>query len=76
MGARCRLQVVVSIACLCCHSKAVVMLCWLVVLVYGRLAGGVYATLHGSDVVTRRMRVVVGRCVEVMGGIIGVVVAR
>ena len=52
------------------------MLCWVVVLVFGCLAGGVYVTLHGSDVVTRRMRVVIGRCVEVMGGIVGVVVAR
>ena len=32
--------------------------------------------LHGSDVVARRMRVVVGQCVEVVGGVIGVVVAR
>ena len=33
-------------------------------------SGGVYATLHGSDVVARRMRVVV------VGGVVGVVVAR
>ena len=42
---------------------------------FGCLAGGIYATLHGSDVVTRRMQVVIGRCVKVMGGIVGVVVA-
>ena len=39
-------------------------------------SGGVYATLHGGDMVARRMRVVVGRCVEVVGGVVGVVVAR
>ena len=38
--------------------------------------GGGYRTLHGSDVVARRMRVVVVRCVEVVGGVVSVVVAR
>ena len=38
--------------------------------------GGGYRTLHGSDVVARRMRVVVVQCVEVVGGVVGVVVAR
>ena len=38
--------------------------------------GGGYRTLHGSDVVARQMRVVVVRCIEVVGGVVGVVVAR
>ena len=38
--------------------------------------GGGYGTLHGSDVVVRRMGVVVVQCVEVVGGVVGMVVAR
>ena len=56
------------------------MLCWAVVLIFEPLGPFhrvvLYATLHGSDVVARRMRVVVGRCVEVVGGVVGVVLAR
>ena len=37
---------------------------------------GGYRTLHESDVVARRMQVVVVRCVEVVGGVVGVVAAR
>ena len=37
--------------------------------------GGGYRTLHGSDVVASWIWVVVVQCVEVVGGIMGVVVA-
>ena len=37
-------------------------------------AGGLCLPLHGIDVLAKRMVVVVGRCVEVVGGIVGVVV--
>ena len=38
--------------------------------------GGGYRTLHGSDVVARQMQVVIVRCVEVVGGVVGMVVAH
>ena len=44
------------------------MLCWAVVLVFEPL--GLF------DQVARRMRVVVGRCVKVVGGVVGMVVAH
>ena len=37
--------------------------------------GGSYRMLHGSDVVARWMQVVVVCCVEVVGGVMGMVVA-
>ena len=37
-------------------------------------AGGLDVTLHRGDVVAEQMWVVVGRCVEVVGGMVGVVV--
>ena len=37
-------------------------------------AGGLDVTLHQGDVVAEWMWVVVGRCVEVVGGMVGVVV--
>ena len=37
-------------------------------------AGGLQVTLHQGDVVAKQMWVVVGRCVEVVGGVIGMVV--
>ena len=36
--------------------------------------GGLHVMLHWGDVVAKRTWVVVGRCVEVVGGIAGVVV--
>ena len=37
-------------------------------------AGGLLVTLHWGDVVAKRTWVVVGRCVEVVGGVVGMVV--
>ena len=37
-------------------------------------AGRLHVMLHGGDVVAKRMWVVIGRFVEVVGGIAGVVV--
>ena len=36
--------------------------------------GGLHVMLHGGDVVVKRMWVVVGRCVAVVGGVTGMVV--
>ena len=38
--------------------------------------GGSYRTFYGSDMVARQMWVVVVRCVEVVGGVVGMVVAH
>ena len=48
----------------CCHS-------WTTEIVS---AGGLLVTLHRGDVVAKRTWVVVGRCVKVVGGVVGVVV--
>ena len=37
-------------------------------------AGGLLVTLHRGDVVAKRTWVVIRRCVEVVGGVVGVVV--
>ena len=67
--ARCRVICAVSLSLLggcgdCCHS-------WMAGIVS---AGGLDVTLHWADVVVKRMWVVVGRCVEVVGGVVCVVV--
>ena len=37
-------------------------------------AGRLLVTLHQGDVVAKQTWVVIGRCVEVVGGVVGVVV--
>ena len=48
----------------CCHS-------WTAGIVS---AGGLDVMLHQGDMVAEQMWVVIGRCVEVVGGVVGVVV--
>ena len=48
----------------CCHS-------WTAGI---ESAGGLHVTLHGGDVVVKRTWVVIGWCVKVVGGVIGMVV--
>ena len=48
----------------CCHSWTAGIMS----------AGRLHVTLHGGDVVAKQMWVVIGRCVEVVGGVIDMVV--
>ena len=48
----------------CCHS-------WMAGIVSQH---GLHVVLHGGDMVVKRTWVVVGQCVEVMGGVVGMVV--
>ena len=62
---------------LCCRRWVVVVICWALsssVDSWDISAGGLLVRLHRGDVVAKQMWVVIGRCVEVVGGVVGMVV--